>query len=248
MWGGQRASFPGWPCPRYGVLGRDRAGGDDNTYFRGGDGTRHSGGDGSIRCGLDNALFQPHTKACSSSAMADAENGGGREDEDYTEDGTMDIKGRPCLRSKGGRWFACYFIVERQERRSATTSRWSAPAKVAGHTQRPAGEEVRPASHTQEAHGPGPGGSHRARPWPRPPSTAVVVGSCRKARPAGAGGADRGHPDGGRGWLAVPDPPTEVVGGMAPAGTGRPTRSPRLTVVARDHEVRPLRWSEAGPT
>ncbi|KAK8954525.1 Peptide transporter PTR3-A [Platanthera zijinensis] len=44
--------------------------------------------------------------------MADAETGGrGREEEDYTEDGTVDFKGRPCLRSKGGRWSACYFIV-----------------------------------------------------------------------------------------------------------------------------------------
>ncbi|KAK8941382.1 Peptide transporter PTR3-B [Platanthera zijinensis] len=42
--------------------------------------------------------------------MADTENGGGREAKDYTEDGTVDIKGRPCLRSKGGRRLACYFI------------------------------------------------------------------------------------------------------------------------------------------
>ncbi|KAK8968731.1 Peptide transporter PTR3-A [Platanthera guangdongensis] len=44
--------------------------------------------------------------------MEDAETGGpGREEEDYTEDGTVDFNGRPCLRSKGGRWLACYFIV-----------------------------------------------------------------------------------------------------------------------------------------
>ena len=30
---------------------------------------------------------------------------GGRED--YTEDGTLDLKGRPVLRSKTGRWKAC---------------------------------------------------------------------------------------------------------------------------------------------
>ncbi|KAL5792697.1 hypothetical protein ACOSP7_001291 [Xanthoceras sorbifolium] len=31
--------------------------------------------------------------------------------EDYTEDGTVDLKGRPILRSKTGRWRACSFIV-----------------------------------------------------------------------------------------------------------------------------------------
>lgn len=31
--------------------------------------------------------------------------------EDYTEDGTVDLKGRPVLRSKTGRWRACSFIV-----------------------------------------------------------------------------------------------------------------------------------------
>ncbi|XP_002526567.3 protein NRT1/ PTR FAMILY 5.2 [Ricinus communis] len=31
--------------------------------------------------------------------------------EDYTEDGTVDIKGKPVLRSKTGRWRACSFIV-----------------------------------------------------------------------------------------------------------------------------------------
>ncbi|KAG8370829.1 hypothetical protein BUALT_Bualt13G0024100 [Buddleja alternifolia] len=30
---------------------------------------------------------------------------------DYTEDGTMDLKGRPVLRSATGKWKACYFIV-----------------------------------------------------------------------------------------------------------------------------------------
>lgn len=30
---------------------------------------------------------------------------------DYTEDGTVDLKGRPVLRSKTGRWKACYFLV-----------------------------------------------------------------------------------------------------------------------------------------
>uniref|UniRef100_A0A5B7BW04 Uncharacterized protein n=1 Tax=Davidia involucrata TaxID=16924 RepID=A0A5B7BW04_DAVIN len=31
--------------------------------------------------------------------------------EDYTQDGTVDLKGRPILRSKTGRWTACSFIV-----------------------------------------------------------------------------------------------------------------------------------------
>lgn len=30
---------------------------------------------------------------------------------DYTEDGTVDLKGRPVLRSTTGKWKACYFIV-----------------------------------------------------------------------------------------------------------------------------------------
>lgn len=30
---------------------------------------------------------------------------------DYTQDGTFDLKGRPVLRSKTGKWKACYFIV-----------------------------------------------------------------------------------------------------------------------------------------
>lgn len=39
------------------------------------------------------------------------EKGPADEREDYTEDGTVDLKGRPVLRSKTGRWKACYFIV-----------------------------------------------------------------------------------------------------------------------------------------
>ncbi|XP_051142068.1 protein NRT1/ PTR FAMILY 5.2-like [Andrographis paniculata] len=31
--------------------------------------------------------------------------------DDYTQDGTLDLKGRPVLRSLTGRWKACYFIV-----------------------------------------------------------------------------------------------------------------------------------------
>ncbi|KAG4916203.1 hypothetical protein JHK87_053760 [Glycine soja] len=31
--------------------------------------------------------------------------------EDYTQDGTVDLKGRPVLRSNTGRWRACSFIV-----------------------------------------------------------------------------------------------------------------------------------------
>ncbi|KAI9182421.1 hypothetical protein LWI28_025219 [Acer negundo] len=39
------------------------------------------------------------------------EKGGADGREDYTEDGTVDLKGRPILRSKTGRWRACSFIV-----------------------------------------------------------------------------------------------------------------------------------------
>ncbi|RVX19343.1 Protein NRT1/ PTR family 5.1 [Vitis vinifera] len=39
------------------------------------------------------------------------ERGGGDGREEYTEDGTVDLKGRPILRSKTGRWRACSFIV-----------------------------------------------------------------------------------------------------------------------------------------
>ncbi|KAF2294903.1 hypothetical protein GH714_026915 [Hevea brasiliensis] len=31
--------------------------------------------------------------------------------EDYAKDGTVDLKGRPVLRSKTGRWRACYFMI-----------------------------------------------------------------------------------------------------------------------------------------
>jgi solute carrier family 15 (peptide/histidine transporter), member 3/4 len=31
--------------------------------------------------------------------------------EDYTQDGTVDLQGRPVLRSKTGRWKACSFLV-----------------------------------------------------------------------------------------------------------------------------------------
>lgn len=31
--------------------------------------------------------------------------------EDYTQDGTVDLQGRPIQRSKTGRWKACYFLV-----------------------------------------------------------------------------------------------------------------------------------------
>ncbi|KAK3193472.1 hypothetical protein Dsin_024782 [Dipteronia sinensis] len=39
------------------------------------------------------------------------EKGGADGREDYTEDGTVDLKGRPILRSKTGRWRACSFFV-----------------------------------------------------------------------------------------------------------------------------------------
>lgn len=34
-----------------------------------------------------------------------------RGSENYTKDGTVDLKGRPVSRSKTGRWRACSFIV-----------------------------------------------------------------------------------------------------------------------------------------
>jgi len=36
--------------------------------------------------------------------------------EDYTQDGTVDLKGRPVLRSNTGRWKACSFIVGKVKR------------------------------------------------------------------------------------------------------------------------------------
>ena len=35
----------------------------------------------------------------------------GKGNHDYTEDGTVDLKGRPVLRSKTGTWKACSFIL-----------------------------------------------------------------------------------------------------------------------------------------
>jgi len=32
-------------------------------------------------------------------------------DDDYTQDGTVNLQGKPVLRSKTGRWKACSFIV-----------------------------------------------------------------------------------------------------------------------------------------
>lgn len=31
--------------------------------------------------------------------------------EEYTQDGTVNLKGKPVLRSKTGGWKACYFVV-----------------------------------------------------------------------------------------------------------------------------------------
>ncbi|KAK3444551.1 hypothetical protein EUGRSUZ_A01361 [Eucalyptus grandis] len=42
---------------------------------------------------------------------AKAEEKGSADKDDYTQDGTVDLKGRPILRSKTGRWNACSFIV-----------------------------------------------------------------------------------------------------------------------------------------
>lgn len=33
------------------------------------------------------------------------------ENEEYTQDGTVNIKGKPILRSKSGGWKACSFVV-----------------------------------------------------------------------------------------------------------------------------------------
>ncbi|KAI3442121.1 Cyanate hydratase (Cyanase) [Psidium guajava] len=32
--------------------------------------------------------------------------------DDYSQDGTVDLRGNPVSRSKRGGWSACYFIVE----------------------------------------------------------------------------------------------------------------------------------------
>jgi len=40
--------------------------------------------------------------------------------EDYTQDGTVDLKGRPVLRSKTGQWKACSFIVGKMKRFAAS--------------------------------------------------------------------------------------------------------------------------------
>ncbi|KAH0458369.1 hypothetical protein IEQ34_013684 [Dendrobium chrysotoxum] len=42
--------------------------------------------------------------------MADAEHGERSLGEEYTKDGTVDLKGHPSLRSEGGKWTACFFI------------------------------------------------------------------------------------------------------------------------------------------
>lgn len=39
---------------------------------------------------------------------------------DYAKDGSVDLKGRPVLRSKRGGWSACYFIVGTQAEWSST--------------------------------------------------------------------------------------------------------------------------------
>jgi hypothetical protein len=35
--------------------------------------------------------------------------------EDYTQDGTVDLQGRPVLRSRTGRWKACSFLVGKKK-------------------------------------------------------------------------------------------------------------------------------------
>ncbi|KAJ4822763.1 hypothetical protein Tsubulata_004155, partial [Turnera subulata] len=57
---------------------------------------------------------KPHSKYstyCESVMETGEEKGRSVGEEGYTEDGTVDIKGRPALRSKTGRWKACSFIV-----------------------------------------------------------------------------------------------------------------------------------------
>lgn len=50
------------------------------------------------------------------------ENGLANGKEDYTQDGTVDLKGRPVLRSKTGRWKACSFIVGKMMHFAALTT------------------------------------------------------------------------------------------------------------------------------
>lgn len=50
----------------------------------------------------------------SSSKMDVEEKGNADGKQDYTQDGTVDLKGRPVLRSKTGKWRACSFIVGKQ--------------------------------------------------------------------------------------------------------------------------------------
>lgn len=49
------------------------------------------------------------------------EKGSANGQEDYTQDGTVDLKGRPILRSKTGRWKACSFIVGKMKPFAALT-------------------------------------------------------------------------------------------------------------------------------
>lgn len=44
-------------------------------------------------------------------ATVEEEKGHAHIQENYTQDGTVDLKGRPILRSKTGGWKACSFIV-----------------------------------------------------------------------------------------------------------------------------------------
>lgn len=43
--------------------------------------------------------------------MADEGKGSSDREQELTKDGTVDLEGRPFIRSKGGGWTACSFIV-----------------------------------------------------------------------------------------------------------------------------------------
>jgi len=66
--------------------------------------------------------------------MLPAEAGG----DDYTQDGTVDLRGNPVRRSKRGRWTACSFIVG-----TLSLSRYPQPNKYDGEYASIARDKVR---------------------------------------------------------------------------------------------------------
>lgn len=49
------------------------------------------------------------------SSMAERMEAAATGDDDYTQDGTVDLRGNPVLRSKRGGWKACGFVVGKQQ-------------------------------------------------------------------------------------------------------------------------------------